>query len=273
MKKGKFFGIGVGPGSAGMISFAAVQALQEVDAIFVPKARHVQESVARQCLNGVDLADDRFIEVVYNMDSDRAVTGQHYKQLAQQIVTELDAGKSVAYLTIGDSLTYSTYNYLLSALLEIVPDLDHKTFAGITSYCALASRFDWPLGHGKERMLVLPCPDEMTDLKRDIEHHDVIALIKIGRRLPSVLALLKQMEILEHCVFASRLGLPGEVVCSNLAELEDGDSLGYLSTMLISKLSKKQRMAVAIESNVAIDTAQEGSVIQFSGAMRKEVRI
>ena len=237
---GKFLGIGVGPGPKGMITLAAVEALQMADIILVPRAKHVERSIARQCLEGLNLSDDKFKEVIYNMDSDRVRTEEHYGRLSDDIAEMLRTGSTVAYLTIGDSLTYSTYGYLIGALLKRLPELEHKTFPGITSYCALAAAFDWPLGQGKETTLILPCPDDMETLRAHIDAHDVVVLMKIGNRLPQVLDLLNRTGAIDDCVFASRLGLPGEVRSDKLAELRADDSFGYLSTILIRRNGKER---------------------------------
>jgi len=238
---GKFFGIGVGPGPAGMITLAALEALQKVDLILVPRARHVDRSLARQCLDGLNLPEEKFKEIVYNMDSDREQTEEHYDRLSDEIALTLKTGKNVAYLTIGDSLTYSTYGYLIRALLKQLPELEHKTFLGITSYCAIAAAFDWPLGQGKETTLILPCPDDMETLRSHIYAHDVVVLMKLGNRLSGVLDLLRRINVIDNCVFASRLGLPGEVRSDKLAELTADDSFGYLSTILIRRNGKERR--------------------------------
>jgi precorrin-2/cobalt-factor-2 C20-methyltransferase len=234
-KLGTFYGVGVGPGPAGSISVAALDALRDADVIFHPRARSVQHSVAKQCLSGLDLPEDRFREIIYSMDPDRVQMGEHYAKLAEEIAVELRMGKNVAYLTIGDALTYSTYNYTIGALLAILPGLSHQTFPGITSYAAIASCFDWPLGQGKERTLILPCPDSMDDLRKDIETHDVVVLMKIGHRFSRVLELLRSMDISQHCVFGSRIGLSGEYLSDDLNRLNQAESLGYLSTMLIRR--------------------------------------
>lgn len=238
---GQFYGIGVGPGPAGMIPVAALEALNKADIIYTPRARHVDNSIARQCLDGLDIPHNKFKEIVYNMDPDRSEVDAHYEELASQLASELKQGKTVAYLTIGDSLTYSTYSYLIKALLTILPELDHRTFPGVTSFAAIAAAFNWPLGQGKETILILPCPDDLKTLETHIKNHDVIVLMKIGHRLSSVLALLKSMNIIDECVFASRLGLPGEVRVDNLAQFDADDSSGYLSTMLIRSNGKKHR--------------------------------
>ena len=242
---GMFWGIGVGPGPAGYLPLAAMQALQNADLIYVPRAKSADTSVALQCLEGVAVAPERLREVEFNMDPDRNVLREHYAQLAKDIATELQAGRSVAYLTIGDTLTYSTYGYILAALKDLLPVFPHRTFPGITSYASAAAALDWPLGVGKERTLILPCPDDPATLQQEIETHDIVVLMKVGARLPWVLALLKEMGIAEHCAFARRIGLDGEVLANDLRELEAGDRdhavSGYLATMLIRKTSLEKR--------------------------------
>jgi precorrin-2/cobalt-factor-2 C20-methyltransferase len=240
---GAFWGIGVGPGPAGDLPLAALDALQRADLVYAPRARSAASSVALQCLAGIELDAARLRDVEFNMDPDRDVLRDHYAQLADAIALELCAGRSVAYLTIGDTFTYSTYGYVLAALLERLPTLAHRTFPGITSYAAAAAALGWPLGEGKERTLILPCPDRMDELRRDIESHDVVVLMKVGARLAAVLALLRELGIAEHCAFARRIGLPGEMLATGLQQLDATEAMGYLATLLIRKTSRTRRHA------------------------------
>ncbi|MFI3155702.1 MAG: precorrin-2 C(20)-methyltransferase [Methylococcaceae bacterium] len=240
---GTFWGIGVGPGPAGYIPLAAVLALQQADIVYAPRAHSAETSVALQCLKGISVDSERIREIEFTMDPDRSVLSDHYAQLAETIAAELRKGLSVAYLTIGDSLTYSTYGYILAALREYLPDLPHHTFPGITSYAAAASALGWPLGVGKERTLILPCPEDAAALRRDIESHDIVVLMKIGPRLPWVLALLRDMGIAEHCAFARRIGLEGEMLADDVGDLCATSAMGYLATLLIRKTPRERRHA------------------------------
>jgi precorrin-2/cobalt-factor-2 C20-methyltransferase len=238
---GTFWGLGVGPGPAGYIPLAAVDALRAADVVFAPRARTAATSVALQCLAGIDIPPQRIREVEFNMDRDRSVLSEHYAQLADTIAIELCAGRNVAYLTIGDSLTYSTYGYVLAALQDRLPGLPHRTFPGITSYAAAAAAVGWPLGEGKERTLILPCPDDAPALRRDIETHDVVVLMKVGARLPWVLDLLREMGIAQHCAFVRRIGLPDELIAADLSSLCATEAMGYLATLLIRKTPREKR--------------------------------
>ncbi len=232
---GKFYGIGVGPGEPGMISVAAWECVKKCDLIFVPKAKNMAFSVARACLPLADIPHHRFREVEFAMDADRDALTVHYDALASSIGDELRAGKDVAYLTLGDALTYSTYIYTLTALSSQIPHLHHRTYPGITSYCALAAATGFALGYGKENVLILPCPDDVGALRSAVENHDVVVLMKIGARLPMVVTLLRDLGIARYCSLGSHVGMADERIYANLETLDPGASAGYLATMLIRR--------------------------------------
>ncbi|MBV8046992.1 MAG: precorrin-2 C(20)-methyltransferase [Paludibacterium sp.] len=238
---GRFIGVGVGPGTPGLIAVAALADLRSADIIYLPRARSSDISIARQTLAGLDIDPERFREVEFNMDPDRGVLARHYGELAATVVDELRQGRTVAYLTIGDAMTYSTYGYLLAAVRDLLPAVEHKTWPGITSFAATASALSWPLGEGKERMLILPCPDDMAALEADILSHDIVILMKIGQRLHDVLALLTKMDIAEHCAYARRIGLADQVLCERVDSLDPEDAVGYLSTLLIRRTAREKR--------------------------------
>jgi precorrin-2/cobalt-factor-2 C20-methyltransferase len=240
-RPGRFIGVGVGPGEPGLIAVAAAAALRQADLVYLPRARTSDISIARQCIADLGIDPARFREIEFDMDPDRGVLARHYGDLARRIGAALAAGQNVAYLTIGDAMTYSTYGYVLAALRDLLPELDARTYPGVTSFAATAAALDWPLGEGKERMLILPCPDDMAALADDIASHDIVILMKIGKRLDAVLALLGELGIAGHCAFARRIGLPGEVLCPRVDRLDAADAEGYLSTLLIRRTPREAR--------------------------------
>lgn len=256
-KLGRFVGIGVGPGPAQLVSLAAWKELQRCDLICYPRATSHKSSAALHALAGLEIPQAEWREIAFEMNSDRNRLRAHYGELALSLGSELESGRQVGYLTLGDSLTYSTYSYLITALREIYPQLLHRTYAGITSFAAIAAHFNWPLGEGKERVLLLPCPEKMSDLRADILSHDLVVLMKIGRRLPQVLDLLEDMKITKYCVFAQRLGFKEERTSRGLADLPRDAETGYLSTMLIRREAHQSRhlMLESIETPLEEYTA------------------
>ncbi len=237
----QFYGVGVGPGEPGLIPVAAWEAIHDCDHILVPRAKSMSLSIARRCLPESNIPEERFEEIEFTMDPQRSRMEEHYRDLATSITERLRNGKRVAYLTLGDPLSYSTYNYLLSAVRRELPDLRYRTFPGIPSYCAVAAATDRSLGEGKESVLILPCPDQPDAVRAAIEQHDVVILMKIGNRLPQILGLVKELGIESNCVLGSRVGMPEEVIFNGLEGERPPDSMGYLATMLIRKQSPKEK--------------------------------
>jgi hypothetical protein len=91
--------------------------------------------------------------------------------------------------------------------------------------------------------LILPCPDELPELRTAIEWNDIVVLMKIGKRLPAVLALLEEMGIAANCAFARHVGMDDEVIHSGVHNMDPEKSLGYLATMLIRSPRKTSRRA------------------------------
>ena len=255
---GSFCGIGVGPGLPGLIPVVAWEFVQGADVILLPRAKSAKRSAARSCLPPHQIPEDRFREIEFAMESDRNFLAGHYLLLADEIGQEVRAGKNVAYLTIGDPLTYSTYIYILRALQERFPEIPCRTYPGVTSYSALAAATGFPLGEGKERVLISPCPDAKLELRRLIEAHDIVVLIKIGERLPMVLRLITEMEIGDHCVFGAHVGMENEMVSLGISDFNATDASGYLSTMLIRRKPVESRHpSAAIADNQEPAATQE----------------
>ncbi|WP_291423212.1 precorrin-2 C(20)-methyltransferase [Deinococcus sp.] len=237
---GHFYGLGVGPGPAGLLPVAALEALQNADHIYAPRSRVSAASVALEALRDLDFDHSRVREIEFNMDGDDARIGHHYAGLAREIAALGRQGQRVAYLTIGDAMTYSTLGYLVAALRREAPELPQTVLPGVTSYAAAAARAGFSLGEGKERVLILPCPDDVSTLAADIRANDVVVLMKVGRRLSAVLEVLRELGISEHCALAHRLGLGGEVVLPSLSSVPDAEQLGYLSVLLIRKTKPRR---------------------------------
>lgn len=224
----------------GLLPVKSLEILRQVDLIYAPRSAESDSSVAVQALAGLDFPRERLREVIFRMDGDAAGRARDYEALAQELAAHGEAGKSVAYLTIGDAMTYSTLGYLVAALRRVAPWWTQHILPAPTSYATAAALTHFSLGIGKERVLILPCPEDKETLRADILSHDVVVLMKVGRRLPAVLALLNEMEIAQYCALAHRIGLDGEVILPSLAGIIP-DKQGYLSVLLIRKKAIGER--------------------------------
>ncbi|MCP4265177.1 MAG: precorrin-2 C(20)-methyltransferase [Candidatus Brocadiaceae bacterium] len=237
MKKetGNFYGIGVGPGDKELITMKAVRIIKSVDCIFAPRSDLKKSSLA------LDIARDicvgkRIIEQVYPMTKDKAKLEEAWLSSANEIKGEIESGNDVAYLTIGDPLTFSTYCYLLQQLSEIIPAQNIHTIPGITSYNAVASLANFSLIEQNEKLAIIPVSRNIDELRPILNAFDTVILMKVAKKLDEVIALLEEMKLIDNSLFASYIGFDNEFITRDLASLK-GSGKGYLSVIIVRKPS------------------------------------
>lgn len=230
----KFYGVGVGPGEPELITLKAFRVLQKADIIFTPKARIKAESLARKIVEKVLDVEKEFVEIEFPMTKNKEDLGKRYLNAAKFILKKINEGNQVAYLTIGDPLLYSTYTYLLNALMSIAPELTVETIPGISAYSAVASRFSYSMAEKDERITICPVPEDLKDLRELLTKNDTVVIMKVAKKLPKVIELLQEMNLLNHTVFGSHVGLEGEKLINGMEEpFMVSEKESYLSTLIV----------------------------------------
>src|SRR5262245_23757731 len=105
-----FYGIGVGPGDPELLTRKAERVLRTVDVVCYPACKPGASSYAFGIVK--DLLDRERQTVhglVFPMEKDFARLVPIWRESAQVIVTDLLAGKHVAFITEGDPMLYSTF--------------------------------------------------------------------------------------------------------------------------------------------------------------------
>ena len=233
MKKGKFYGIGVGVGDPENITVKATKKLHEVDVIVLPEAKSGEGSTAfnivREYLKpGVE---QMFLE--FPMIKDVEARKVFRKNNADKVSAELEKGKNVAFLTIGDPMTYSTYTYVLE---HIADDVEVETIAGITSFNSIAARLNVPLMIGDEDLKVVSV-NRKTDIYKEIENNDNLVLMKISRNFEKIKKAIIETGNKENAVIVSDCGKDNEVVYWDIQSVEE---VPYFSTMILKKKGVKE---------------------------------
>ena len=228
---GKLYGIGIGPGDPGLVTLKALRLLQSVDLIFVPRADSGEGSIALSILRKL-LPHKYYSELVFPMVRDRSQLHEHWRRAAEIVSEKVAQGMEVAFVTLGDPLLYSTYNYLLKALAQRTPSIEVETIPGITSFTAAAALVNLSLAEGDQRLAVLPASAEVETLKRALQEFDTVVLMKIGQRLAHVKQLLRELGLTQDAVLVCRAGLEEQFVARDISQA-DGESLGYLSVVII----------------------------------------
>lgn len=231
MKPGNFYGIGLGPGDPELLTMKAIHIIQRADCIFVPKSNTKEDSLALEIVQDY-VRGKRVTEQVYPMTKDKSVLKSAWLKYAEEIRAEVINGNNVAYLTLGDPMTFSTYIYLLRQLNTLLPEHAIHTIPGITSYNAAACAANFPLLTGDERLAVIPVPKDITELRSIIEAFDTIVLMKVAKKLDEVIQLLEEMQLSENALFASYIGQRDAYLTCDIISLK-GSGRGYMSVLIV----------------------------------------
>jgi len=233
MKKGKFYGIGVGVGDPENITVKATKKLHEVDVIVLPEAKSGEGSTAFNIVKEYVKAGVEQMFLEFPMIKDVEARKVFRKNNADKVSAELEKGKNVAFLTIGDPMTYSTYTYVLE---HIADDVEVETIAGITSFNSIAARLNVPLMIGDEDLKVVSV-NRKTDIYKEIENNDNLVLMKISRNFEKIKKAIIETGNKENTVIVSDCGKENEVVYWDIESVEE---VPYFSTMILKKKGVKE---------------------------------
>ncbi|MBW1741437.1 MAG: precorrin-2 C(20)-methyltransferase [Deltaproteobacteria bacterium] len=235
-KTGKFFGVGVGPGDPELISLKAVRILGSVHTIFAASSSKNSHSVAMRATRPHLPQGTPVIRLSFPMTSDRKVLKECWEQHAATIVEELEKGKDVAFITLGDPLTYSTYGYIAREVKKIAPYIEIETVPGIASYQAAAALVHLPLAEGEESLLVLSGSKGGEHLRRLGRQVDNIVMLKAYRHFQDIYSVLKEMNLAETTIGITCCGQPDEKIVTDIKEMVDKKPNYF--TLLIVKNKK-----------------------------------
>jgi precorrin-2/cobalt-factor-2 C20-methyltransferase len=157
-----------------------------------------------------------------------------WNESARYVQALLKKGEDVCFPTLGDTFLYSTYIYLVKALLAIAPDTRIETVPGVTAFSAVAARMCFPVGKGKHPVTIVPSADDFATLESALKTNGTVVIMKVGKRLDAILDKLEEHKVLEKSVFAAHVGMADEHLETDLRKLRGtGDKTGYLSIILV----------------------------------------
>lgn len=225
---GKLFGVGLGPGDPELMTLRAHRLISAARVVAYP-ALAGGESFARAIAAGAIAPGTREIVMDVPMTVERAPAQTAYDRGAAEIAGVLDEGQDVVCLCEGDPFFYGSFMYLFARLsgryeVEVVP--------GVTSIAACAARAGRPLVARNERLTVLPGPLPEAELRARIEGAESVAIMKVGRHLSKIRAVIDDLGLTAQAVYVERASLPEEVVCP-LAQAPE--KAPYFSMILLTK--------------------------------------
>jgi precorrin-2/cobalt-factor-2 C20-methyltransferase len=234
MELGILYGIGVGPGDPELMTIKGAKVLERCRHVFVPKARSENDSIALAIADRYLRADGKIYELVFPMSADRGELSRHWAEAARSVADVVGMGEDACFLTLGDPLLYSTYIYLVRSLRKQLPGLEVVTIPGITAFSAAAALAEFPIGEGKERVVIIPASDDLAVVGDALAGGGTVILMKVGKRLARVLDLIEQAGFLDRAAYVERAGLDGQQVEVDLRKFrEQKEEADYLSILLV----------------------------------------
>jgi precorrin-2/cobalt-factor-2 C20-methyltransferase len=229
------YAVGVGPGDPDLLTRKAERILRSADVILAPVSVPSEASVALATIR--EFLDESRQEVIvhqFPMTQDLARLLPAWQQAAALIAVRAEAGRDVAFVTIGDPLMYSTFIYLLRILREICPHIPIEIVPGISSVNASAALAGVPLAEADEKMAVIPATAGMDKIAEALTRFETVVLLKVKPVFGDILELIRQMGRERSTVFVERAGSDRQKVLTDFAEIAT-HAPDYLSLMIIRR--------------------------------------
>ncbi len=224
---GTLYGLGIGPGDPDLITLKAHGILRRVSVIAYPAPEH-GDSLARRIVASHLPGGQREIAIRMPLDAARFPAREVYDEAAEAIRAALDSGDDVAALCEGDPFLYGSFAYLFARLadthrVEIVP--------GVSSLTAAAAAARQPLALRSDVLTVIPAPLPDDEIARRLAQTDSAAIMKLGRHLSRVRALLDRLGLGHRARYVEHATMVGQKVLP-LAEVPE--PAPYFSLILIA---------------------------------------
>ncbi len=222
---GRLYGIGVGPGDPELLTLKALRLIKESDVIAVP-GQIPQETVAYKIVEGIcpEIENKELLGIHMPMTKEKDVLEKCHAEGVRILCRELEAGKTVSFLTLGDPAIYSTYFYLHEGVERA--GYSAEIVSGVASFCAAAARLKTSIAMGAQQIHVIPAYDQAGEA---LALPGTKILMKAGRKLSAVREQLKDLPaevyLVENC------GMEEEHICRGAENMPE--TAGYYTLVIV----------------------------------------
>lgn len=226
-------GVGVGPGDPALLTLRAVEALRSADVVLAPTTATDTEGRAEAIAAGA-VAELPFERVVFVMEVDTEARHGALADVVERVVTHLDAGRRVAFVTLGDPNVYSTFSSVAEGVAARRPAVPITTVPGIMAFQELAARSSTVLVDGHESLVLVPAHLTLSSVIDEALGDDDVALVvyKGGRRIADLAGRAAAADRTEGAVLGELLGMAGERIGPLTDAVDEGRRPSYLSTAI-----------------------------------------
>jgi len=254
MNKRKLYGVGVGPGSPDLMTLRAIQILNQVDVIVVPQSSPHVKSVAWRIVEShlEKRQEQEYLHLTFPMSKDPEKTVPAWGVALKKIDECLEEGKSVAFISQGDPLFYSTFVYLMNHAKQYWPDTEVEVVPSVSSLMAVPSIVGIPIADGQEKVAIVPASYDIETLPAILKMFDTVFLMKVSSVMPRLIKILEEAELLDRAVYVSRATMDGQRIVTDLRSIKD-DRCDYFSMVMVAK---QERSGILMGESGAENLAQ-----------------
>jgi precorrin-2/cobalt-factor-2 C20-methyltransferase len=214
---GKVIGIGVGPGDPELITVKAAKTLATVDVVCVPKARNDKMSTALTMIQSIlkeRKKQPEILDLVFPMTKDGPALKRAWMANAKKVAEKAKKGESVAFITLGDPMFYSTFIYLCQNIKNMFPEIELEIIPGVTSLTACAATCLQPLAEQDEAVVIIPYTFDSVHIGEIAKHANNLVFMKGAPELKDMFEVLENSGFTEDSTVAliQRCTMPGEKV-------------------------------------------------------------
>lgn len=106
---GKLYALSTGPGAADLITVRAARVLGKLDILYAPAGRKGGDSLALSIVREYIGEQTEVRCCHFPMSADSAEKEAVWDEVAAALVQEVEAGKLVGFITLGDAMLFSTW--------------------------------------------------------------------------------------------------------------------------------------------------------------------
>jgi precorrin-2/cobalt-factor-2 C20-methyltransferase len=223
----RVWGIGVGPGDPELLTLKALRLIRAADVIAYP-APEQGESFARRIVSPHLSGAQREIAIRMALGDGSFPKADVYDGAAARILEEVAHDRRVAVLCEGDPFFYGSFIYLYERLAGHCPV---AVVPGVSSLMACAGAAEVPLALRNQSLTILPGPLPESELRCRLSVCEAAAIIKVGRHLPKIRAVLEELGLTDHAHYIERASLNAQRILS-LRALGDSEA-PYFSMILV----------------------------------------
>lgn len=230
----KFYGVGVGVGDSDLLTLKAVETLKKVDYICTPVSTNSDSSRALEIISDLIENKSKILKLDFNMSNKKNELEKSRHQAAKKINKLLAEDKSVAFITIGDPLLYSTYSYMLEKIKKWNNEIEVETVPGINSITASAAKYNLALAEGKENTAIISDVKSEEYLEKVFALFETVIILKLSRNYKTVYSVLDKLDLKKNVVIASKCGFEDEFYTEDIDYFKD-QKIAYLTLMIVKR--------------------------------------